>query len=145
MCARGCEKNAQLCKANLCTLGMMMMMGIIIIIQKFQKIQGGLEGWGNGSEYGVVPLFVEALEKFELQLSKQLTIYRSYPIKYAQNWHYWAPQFCQMGSWSILLAKLDKHMNFLLTWLSSQLSIHQCGVCRWPKCEPITAIGKLNM
>jgi hypothetical protein len=38
MCARGCEKNAQLCKANLCTLGMMMMMGIIIIIQKFQKI-----------------------------------------------------------------------------------------------------------
>jgi hypothetical protein len=25
MCARGCEKNAQLCKANLCTLGMMMM------------------------------------------------------------------------------------------------------------------------
>jgi hypothetical protein len=25
MCARGCEKIAQLCKANLCTLGMMMM------------------------------------------------------------------------------------------------------------------------
>ncbi len=37
MCARGCEKNAQLCKANLCTLGMMMM-GIIIIIQKFLQI-----------------------------------------------------------------------------------------------------------
>jgi len=31
-----------------------------------------LEGWGNGSEYGVVPLFVEALEKFELQLSNSL-------------------------------------------------------------------------